>query len=149
MRIDESWWELWSEFVYDSFLLYACQTRELTEIYWNEIKLSSKFEPAKELAVKRERELQLSSHSHPRLRPDNLSFNIMVETYCLRSALCQNNLWNSLSSLPDYVKCIKNDCYFTALLAVLNFKISYGFLFMWCVWSMYSHLLGVRCQLGR
>jgi hypothetical protein len=31
--------------------------------------------------------------------------------------------------VPDYVKCIKNDCYFTALLAVLNFKISYGFLY--------------------
>ena len=59
--------------------LHACQTRELTEIYWNEIKLSSKFEPAKELAVKRERELQLSSHSHPRLRPDNLSKTLWLK----------------------------------------------------------------------
>ena len=46
--------------------------------------------------------------------------------------------------VPDYVKCIKNDCYFTALLAVLNFKypmVSYSCnVFFRCIVINYEEL---------
>ena len=61
-------------------------------------------------------------------------------SFFVRSA----NLWNSFSSqlkthvhqylhlVPDSVKCMKNDCYLTALLSVLNFKITYMVPY-WCI----------------